>query len=329
MKKKIRALLILALAIVAGCRYDRELPKLAVERERQAFVAQYKAERDNILNREYSIDTAGDAERCIDLLNLTTNTYNKVLRWRTSRAFTAAERSSIDDIKRHCNLWISKVDKEYADAMGSYSGIFHADEWMIFYNKAICRLLMPQGEAERWRRVENLTWTLHGKRIEFSNGSTTAQLPWRLFDPNPYSKDCDWVALIEEESVFSLNGVDYAIVWFAGAGNLVGYPTTTEERVLAEIKDGKVSRYVGLHNILNADVKLSSSRNELIIRASTGLSSNVKFVIDLRTMKIVGRLSLLPSEFESDGYYKKFVSAYDSSAGKKHGTGKLSSNGRR
>ena len=123
-----------SLAVSTGCRYDRDLLKSAVEKERLAFVAQYKAERDKIFNREYSTDTEGMAERCSDLLSLTTNTYNKVLRWHLNQVQTEAEKSRIDAIKRYCDLWISKVDKEYENATGSYSGIFHADEWMIFYN---------------------------------------------------------------------------------------------------------------------------------------------------------------------------------------------------
>jgi len=312
MKTKIILLLVVALAVVAGCRYDMDLSESVVEKERQAFIAQYKAERDKVLNRKYTSDTSGDAERCVNLLNLATNTYNKVLRWRTIRALTAAERSSIDAIKRYCDLWISNVDKEYENVTGSYSGIFHGDECMIFYNKAIYRLLMSQGEAERWRRIENLTWTLHGKRIVFSNGSTYAKLPWRFFEPNPYLADFDWVALIDEQSVFSLNGVDYAIVWVAGAGNLVGYPTTTEERVLVEIKGGEVSRYVGLHNVLGPDtVVLPNGQAQLSIQAHDGYWNNVRLVVDLRTMKIVGSLSTLPSDFKRDGYDKKFVSASD------------------
>ena len=298
---------LISLAVSTGCRYDRDLQKSAVEKERQTFVAQYKAERDKILNREYSTDTGGMAERCFDLLSLTTNTYNKVLRWRTNQIQTVAEKSRIDAIKRYCDLWISKIDKEYENAAGSYSGIFHGDECVIFYNKAICRFLMSQGEAERWRRIENLTWELHGKRIDFSNGETHAKLPWRLFETNPYFKDFDWVAFIDEESVFSANGADYAIVWFAGAGNLVSDPTTTEERVLVEIKGGEVSRYVGLHNILDPKVTFVGDRNQLTIRATTGYFSKVKFVVDLQKMKIIWQLSLLPSQFDVDGYGKLFA----------------------
>lgn len=294
-------------AISSGCRYGDGTSTSSIESEREALVAQYRNERERVLTQDYEPTKFGDIERCVNLLELTTNTYERVLSWRMKMAQSERGKRVANETKRFCARWLSVVDEGYEHADGSYVGIFHADEWMIFYNKAIYRLLMSRSEAERWKRIENTTWSLLGKRIVFSNGCVCAKLPWRLFEPKPYLKEKEWIVLVDEKSVFSANGADYAIVWFASKGNLIGNPTTTEERVFVEIKGNRISRYVGLHNVLDSHVSLSQDNKYATIQAISGYDTEVRFVIDVQTMKIVQSRSMLPPEFERDGYGRKFL----------------------
>lgn len=307
-RKRIFAVIIVIVLLSAGCRYDRGFLSLNIEKERQAFATRYKAERENILNREYAGDNHLEREsaQCADLLDLMINTYNNVLRWRTSRSLTAEEKSSVDAIKRECNLWVSKVYKVYEDVTGSYSGIGEYYCLMTFYDMALRRLLMSQVEAERWRRIENLTWEFSGKKIVFSSGIANVKVQCNLFEEPISSWDYyqRWMALIDEEFVFSLNGFDYAIVRFADEEIREGIPTVTKELALVEINDGKVSRCIGLHFISDFEMVLLGDRNQVVIRAADG---EVKFVIDLHKMKIIRQLSLLPSFFDIDGYGEIFT----------------------
>ena len=277
------------------------------ERERQKLLSEYETRNKVLCSKEYDSDKQGDWEQVNNLFDLSTNMYSKALTWQGKHPHTAEEKTLVAEVNKFLESWIVDIDKKYQNASGSYSGIFNLQERMIFYNKGIYRLLMSPNEKRRWRRVENADWHMQGQLIKFSKGASCASLTWRLFEPSPYLKDYGWQIFIKENSVFSANGFDYAIVWFAGEGNLIGCPTTTEEQVFVEIKEGRIIRYVGLHNIIEPVSLLTNEHNQITIIAETGHFEKVKYVIDIKQMKIIKSQSMLSHDFIRDGYDKLFI----------------------
>ena len=301
------SMIVCAAAVLAGCRYH-EMGTSAAERERHALLSEYETERSKVMSgEEYGSSTLGDYERYGSLFDLSTRMYSKASTWQKKYSRTAEEKALVGELNKFLALWMINIDKSYQNESGSYAKVLRLQDRMIFYDKGICRLLMSSDEKRRWRRVENTEWRLRGKLVKFSKGAACASLTWRLFGASSYLKDYGWQMFIEEKSVVSANGVDYAIVRFAGKDNLTGCPTTTEERVLVEIKEGRITRYVGLHNIIGAMLFLANGRDQIVITAETGYFKSVKYVIGTKKMKIIKSKSVLPDDFTADGYDKLFV----------------------
>jgi hypothetical protein len=300
---KLALIAVLSVAL-EGCRYGNASSSV-YENERISFRTEYKATYDKIQNdKKYDSITNGYRDRIGDLQELTQGTYQKVLAWREKWAKTESAKAYVADVKTFCNKWIEHLRAEYNKEIfhGSDGPYLHASELMVFYEKSICRLLMSDEELDRWNRIRNMTWNLHGKTASFRDGNTSVKLPFRIFEPNPFNENLTWFAFIDENSLLSANGSDYALVWLAGDGNFSSCPTSTEEVVLVEIRDGKVSRHIGLHNILNPDISFSGDGNMLLVTAESGYYEDVRYTIDLRSMKIVRAQSSFPSGFLSDGY---------------------------
>jgi hypothetical protein len=299
--------------VLAGYGCDK-MGLSAAERERRKLLSECEAVRKGYTSGAL----VGDCERCDELFDLSSNLYSKALAWQRKYSCTAEDKALVEELNKYTQAWIADVDRRYQESHslvhnGSSPLIFVLQEDMlertIFYNKGTYRLLMSPNEKRSWHRIENAEWRMHGKLIKFSNGVACALLDWRLFAPSPFIDDYGWRISIEENSVFHNNDFDYAIVWFAGDGNLIGCPTTTEERAFVEIKQGRIIRWVGLHNIVEPVSLSANEHNQVTITAEIGGShfEKVKYVIDLKRMKIIKSQSVLSHDFPRDGYDKLFA----------------------
>ena len=287
------AMVLVACVGIGGCRYSA-ISHPRYEKERVKFLSEYKTKYTQIQNdKKYGLGN-GYRERINDLFSLSKGTYNKVLSWRENWATTTRERSNVAEVKRYCDKWIKLVNAEFAKETypGSDWGYDLEFEETIFYNKSVFRLLMSDADLCRWHRVRNMTWDFYGKTIAFSDGYTS------IFGTGPYRADAGYrlfnnkaSLFIDEASLFSANGLDYALVWLTADsdGRMIGATRQTEAVFFVEIRNGKVIRQICLY-ILDAVISISDDSKIVVVKSDGELwGDGTEYIIDLSTMKIIGK----------------------------------------
>jgi len=258
--------------------------------------------------KSYELTTYGDSERTYDAWKYTLKAYRMV----SDRL--AKERGDEGvQYRRSVEKWLAgSLEKLEADFRkekdgGSYAGIFHVGNKIALYERAIRLLMLKTEAAKRWARISSVTWETSGTTVSFTNGAACVKLSWHIFEAKPNDKSFAWAPYYCPEDTYSWNGKDYAVVRFPAEGNLEGCPTTTEERMVFEFDHSAVNRVIGLHNYLNKKSELDARNGRLILFGEDGYSNPVRFVIDLKTMKILGEGTKLSSEYVKDGYDRLFV----------------------
>ena len=253
--------------------------------------------------KQYELNTIGDMQRVSDYWYYILKSYREI-----SDEYVKIRGKDGVEIRNKLAHWIAAKIEEAEEARrkeedgGSYAGIFALGNKTDLYERVINLLLLNSFDMAKWMRVESAVGEITGVPIAFTNGDAKVVLSWRIFDPKEKKKDFDFASYIEPQNVVSVGDKDYAIVRFPAKGNMEGCPTTTEERMLFEIKNGRITRMVGLHNFHLHKIKIMDNGNVLWITGEDGFSQPEEFFVVLNEMKIDESRSTISEEFHKDGY---------------------------
>jgi len=194
---------------------------------------------------------------------------------------------------------------------GTLACMFLSGDINSLYDRAIRQLMLKTDAAKRWARISSATWRTNGTTVSFTNGVACVVRPFRIFKANPFGDERVWGLYYCPDEILSWNGKDYAVVRVHPEGSFGGYSMSTDERVLFEFDHSIVSRVIGLHNFMYVETELDAKSGRLILLGKDGHFHPVRFVIDLKTMKILKEGSKLSSGYIADGYDKLFVEGWE------------------
>lgn len=316
MMKPFHIVAALLASVFCGCRHSNidgckacpgKSDQLQEEREIALLRTEFEAEFRRFQNYDGTY-LPEEWKYPIEMWDVVTNLYGKAysLRIGNSRTEEETARHAARRVRMEGNMDLACkycADECEADNTGSASWRRDFGETSYICLEGLRALLLERKKMAVWERIENATGLVGGKQVVFCYGDAHIVLPWRLFDPTPSSEQYEWWVFMEPCSVFSFKGRDYVIVRFAYEKGIAGCPTTTEERVLLEIDNGRISRYVGLHNTNEYESpKLDDRQATVTIEGRDGYNGEIRFVIDLKDMKIMSADSVLAFGFAQDKY---------------------------
>ena len=290
--------------LIAGCNQsggvDDGLGKLKKEYEEGVAAIAHAA---------YEQSTHGDRAKGCDAYAHTTNLYSKIVTYRKGHT-DALSRNLVQSVEAALHKRIRYLMDDFnrqkeEGSLGSYSGIFFQGACQTAYDCAIRALLQDKSAASRWLNVCDCRGVIADVPVVFKGGYCHAKLKWRIFERKPYM-DWECEARINPTDVFAWGKNVFALAQFGLATEESG-PTTTQEVVLLEIKEGTIVRMVGLNNFLKeGTVKVDAGTGIATLEGTDGFFNRVRYGVDLKQMKILGGQSVFSREFSAD-YRRLFV----------------------
>ena len=295
--------LVLCFFALSGCRYGTMSTYDALKSE-------YEAGIERIENAKYTADKYGDIDHTVARRDHAIAYCAKIVAKRRQMG-DAEERAFISNVEGALKRKVQclKADIEWQRSQpgggGSYAGIFYAHAVATAYSYANDALFLNGNEMRRWMNVCNSRGKIAGAGVIFDGGYANVKTRWRMFEEKPYMiwEKCE--ARIMSEHIFSYATNDYAIAEF-GIEAESGGPSTTAESVLLEIYGGRITRHLGLHNVYIWKATVDNKTGLSFFEGTDGYGTPIRYVVDLRSMKIKGSQSVFSSEYSAD-YRLQFV----------------------
>lgn len=291
--------LVLCIFALSGCRYGTNDLK-----------SEYEEGIERIENTKYTADKYGDIDHVTARRDHAMAYCAKIVARRRQLA-NAEERAFISNVEGALKRKVQclKADIEWQRSQpgggGSYAGLFYAHAVAMAYEYAVDALFLKGSEMRRWMNVCNSRGKIVGADIIFDGGYANVKTRWRMFEEKPYMiwENCE--ARIMSKHIFSYATNYYAIAEF-GIEAESGGPSTNAESVLLEIHDGRITCYLGFHNVFIWKETVDTKTGLSVFEGTDGYGTSIRYVVDLRSMKIKGSQSVFSSEYSAD-YRLQFV----------------------